>query len=332
VVSSLRGEDLRRAARDRLEIRTLIAALRRRHAGEDAPAEGVRWGYGRFVDVIRANWGAPDFGVGRAFPWVLAAKDKLEAGDTVGFERIALEAAWNSGTRCELGHAFDYEAVIFYVLRWSLNERWARYDADAAGTRFAGLLDAAFENYEPEVPGRSMTDAPVAHISAVQEDIVRLRLSTPGVGQLVKNEVVYIVPARTPDQRLKAEVLRVLGTPPTRRCSRAPAASASATRSSRPASCCRSARPGHARQVYDGLQNPLEALAVGHGVFLPRGVEAPGLDPTPGGRSPRAGGSATRCAPATPSARCRRARSSTRSWCPSISTRSSRSPGSGTAH
>jgi hypothetical protein len=149
VVSSLRGEDLRRAARDRLEIRTLIAALRRRHAGEDAPAEGTRWGYGRFVDVIRAHWGAPDFGVGRAFPWVLAAKDKLDTGDTVGFERIALEAAWNSGTRCELGHAFDYEAVIFYVLRWSLNERWARYDADAAGTRFAGLLDAAFENYEP---------------------------------------------------------------------------------------------------------------------------------------------------------------------------------------
>jgi V/A-type H+/Na+-transporting ATPase subunit A len=38
--------------------------------------------------------------------------------------------------------------------------------------------------------------------------------------------------------------------------------------------------PGMLGQVYDGLQNPLEALAVGHGVFLPRGVEAPGLDPT----------------------------------------------------
>ena len=29
--------------------------------------------------------------------------------------------------------------------------------------------------------------------------------------------------------------------------------------------------PGLLGQVYDGLQNPLEALAVGHGVFLPRG-------------------------------------------------------------
>jgi hypothetical protein len=150
IVASVRGEDLRRAAHDRLEIRTLIAALRRRHAGEDAPPDGVRWGYGRFVEQIRANWGAPDFGVGRAFPWVLAAREKLEAGDTVGLERIVLEAAWNSGTRCELGHAFDYEAVVFYALRWSLNERWSRYDADTAGTRFAGLLDAAFVNYEPD--------------------------------------------------------------------------------------------------------------------------------------------------------------------------------------
>lgn len=148
IINSVRGEDLRRAARDRLEIRTLIAALRRRHAGEDAPAGSLRWGYGRFVEVIRANWGAPDFGVGRAFPWVLAAKDRLEAGDIVGLERIVLEAAWNSGTRSELGHAFDYEAVVFYVLRWSLNERWSRYDPDAAGTRFSGLLDAAFVNHE----------------------------------------------------------------------------------------------------------------------------------------------------------------------------------------
>jgi hypothetical protein len=148
IVAAVRGEDLRRAARDRLEIRTLIAALRRRHAGEDAPPDGVRWGYGRFVERIRAHWGEPDFGVGRIFPWVLAAKEQLEAGETTALERIVLEAAWNSGTRHELGHAFDFEAVAFYLLRWSLNERWARYDADAAAARFAALLDAAFVRNE----------------------------------------------------------------------------------------------------------------------------------------------------------------------------------------
>ena len=126
-----------------------------------------------------------------------------------------------------------------------------------------------------------MTDATVAHISAVQEDIVRLRLSTPGVGQLVKNEVIYIIPARTPEQRLKAEVLRVLGD----------SADAQVFESTGGVGIGDAVEqtgqmlsvqlgPGMLGQVYDGLQNPLEALAVGHGVFLPRGVEAPGLDPT----------------------------------------------------
>jgi V/A-type H+-transporting ATPase subunit A len=121
---------------------------------------------------------------------------------------------------------------------------------------------------------------PTARISAVQEDIVRLRLTDPTKGRLVKNEVVYIRPARAPDQRLKAEVLRVMGA----------SADAQVYESTRGVGLgdpveqtgnLLSIRlgPGMLGQVYDGLQNPLEALAVGHGVFLPRGVAAPGLDP-----------------------------------------------------
>lgn len=151
VLAALRSEDLRHAVRDRLEIRTLLAALRRRHAGLDAPPEGLRWGHGRFIEMIRANWAVPDFGLSLMFPWIREAREKLEAGDTKGLERIVLEAAWNSGTRCELGHAFDFDAVAFYVLRWSLNDRWARYDADIAARRFAELLDEAFSDHEPRI-------------------------------------------------------------------------------------------------------------------------------------------------------------------------------------
>jgi len=126
-----------------------------------------------------------------------------------------------------------------------------------------------------------MTDETVAHISAVQEDIVRLRLSTSGVGQLVKNEVVYIIPARTPEQRLKAEVLRVLGDSADAQVfeSTGGVGIGDAVEQTGQLLSVRLG-PGMLGQVYDGLQNPLEALAVGHGVFLPRGVEAPGLDPT----------------------------------------------------
>ncbi len=142
------------------------------------------------------------------------------------------------------------------------------------------------ENLSPK-PGPQETQSPEtdsqeigAQISAVQEDIVRLRLIDTVKGRLVKNEVVYIRPARAPAERLKAEVLRVLGD----------SADAQVFESTggvglgdgvEQTGRMLSVRlgPGLLGQVYDGLQNPLEALAIGHGTFLPRGVAAPGLDP-----------------------------------------------------
>jgi hypothetical protein len=37
------------------------------------------------------------------------------------------------------------------MLRWSMADRWARYDADEARRRFAELLDAALAD-APEIP------------------------------------------------------------------------------------------------------------------------------------------------------------------------------------
>ncbi len=125
-----------------------------------------------------------------------------------------------------------------------------------------------------------MSKDPVAHISAVQEGIVRLRLDPDADGRLVKNEVIYIRPARRPDQHLKAEILRVMGDSADAQIFESadgvglgdPVEQTGLQLSVR-------LGPGLLGQVYDGLQNPLEALAVGHGVFLPRGVQVPGLDP-----------------------------------------------------
>ncbi len=119
-----------------------------------------------------------------------------------------------------------------------------------------------------------------AYITAVQEDIVRFRLADPERTSLAKNEVVHIRPARAPGERLKAEVLRVLGDQADAQVYEStlgvalgdPVEQTGALLSVR-------LGPGLLGQVYDGLQNPLETLAQGHGVFLPRGVEAPGLDP-----------------------------------------------------
>jgi hypothetical protein len=151
LLADLRSPALVGALSERLELRTLVAALRRRHAGEDAPPKGVRWGFGRHVERIRTGWAAPDFGLGGLFPWIATAREKLETGDPKGLERLLLDVAWAQQARWAEGHEFDFEAVVFYMLRWSMADRWAQYDADAARRRFAELLDAARAEV-PSVP------------------------------------------------------------------------------------------------------------------------------------------------------------------------------------
>lgn len=144
VVAQIPDGDLRAAIEERLEIRTLVAALRRRHAGQEAPPPGsAPWGFGRHLERTRAGWSLPDFGLGRMFPWLPAARDLLERGDVAGMERVVLQASWEAAARRAFGHEFDLEAVGLYLMRWSLAERWARYDSDAAAVRFAEMLDAA---------------------------------------------------------------------------------------------------------------------------------------------------------------------------------------------
>ncbi len=119
-----------------------------------------------------------------------------------------------------------------------------------------------------------------ATIVSVQEDIVRLRLVDPAQGRLMKNEVVYIRPARAPNERLKAEVLRVIGDEADAQVYESTAGVGlgdGVEQTGRLLSI--RLGPGMLGQVYDGLQNPLEILAQAHGTFLPRGVAAPGLDP-----------------------------------------------------
>jgi hypothetical protein len=140
VIPKIRNETVRRLVRDMIELRTVVAALRRRHAGQDAPAEGEVWGYGRYVDRIRANWREPGFGLDQVIKWVLPAKEKIEKGDAAGLERILLEAAWRHADRLIGAHDFDFEAVALYGIRWAILDRWTRFDVEASAARFGALV------------------------------------------------------------------------------------------------------------------------------------------------------------------------------------------------
>ncbi len=137
--------DLRNYLGWRLEVRSLVAAMRRRAAGQPAPARGDAWGIGPAVDRIRRHWDAPDFGMGARHRWLAEAQSLYAAGDTLALERQLIDLVWGRTGRAAEGHEFDFSAVVFYLLRWHLLQRWTSYDRHAAERRFVALLEEALD-------------------------------------------------------------------------------------------------------------------------------------------------------------------------------------------
>lgn len=151
----VRNPLLREAVESRLELHTVVAALRRRQRWDSAPPSGEIWGYGRWVSYIESYWTEPGFRLEGVFPWVLEANRLLNANESVELERLLFEAVWNKLGRLGAGHYFDFEAVVIYVLRWNLVDRWSRYQGEEAVKRFRTLLDSGIEKFTNVFAGMS---------------------------------------------------------------------------------------------------------------------------------------------------------------------------------
>lgn len=146
-LAEIDNEVLQQIVQDRLEIRTCVAALRRRYRGEGPPVPGTCWGFGRWVGHIARNWTEATFRLDRVFPWLREADNLMKAGDTMALERLLLQQAWRKLVRLVGEHEFDFEAVVIYVLKWNIVDRWGSYNGEAAMKRFEDLVDASFGDY-----------------------------------------------------------------------------------------------------------------------------------------------------------------------------------------
>ncbi len=143
----VRNPILREAVESRLELHTIVAALRRRKRGESAPSPEESWGYGSGVGNIESHWTEPAFRLEGMFPWVSEANRLLNANDSVALERLLFGVVWDKLGRLGEGHYFDFEAVVIYVLRWNLVDRWCRYEGEAAVERFRTMVDSGIEKF-----------------------------------------------------------------------------------------------------------------------------------------------------------------------------------------
>lgn len=152
LVPTLADPDLRALVEARLELRTLVAALRRRHRGDPPPGVVLRshdepWGYGRWSGLIARHWHEPTFRLERLYPWLPQANQLLADDDPLALERLLLGAVWEQLERAAVGHYFDFMAVVIYVLRWNLIDRWVRYTREGAVRRFESLVESGLGDY-----------------------------------------------------------------------------------------------------------------------------------------------------------------------------------------
>ena len=138
---------LREVMLERLEMRTLVAAMRRRELDRQ-PQPGERWAIGRHTGRILANWHDPAFGLGHLFTWLNEAVRLLRNHETLALDRLLMFESWRRLQRVEDRHDFSFDAVALYVMRWDILDRLGRQQEEAAKSRFESMLNGALLGYE----------------------------------------------------------------------------------------------------------------------------------------------------------------------------------------
>ena len=131
----------------RMELRTIMTAIRRRKLGLAAPAKNERWGYGQVVPFIRKNWQADDFALSHRFAWVKQANTLFENDQSVELEKLLLNLSWQHYEKIGHTHYFDFAAIVIYVLRWNIVNRWVLCDETIAMQQFELLVEEGLGDY-----------------------------------------------------------------------------------------------------------------------------------------------------------------------------------------
>lgn len=132
----------------RTKMRLLLSAIRRQRAGLGPPPwSGKVIGAEALTNHIRKHWHQPHFNLGSRYRWVEAFTKLYDAGDTVEAQRVLFAQRWSDWTKIAEQHTFSFEAVIAYLVRWEIVDRWASQNAEAGQARFAKLIEETLGEY-----------------------------------------------------------------------------------------------------------------------------------------------------------------------------------------
>lgn len=120
----------------RINVRTIVSALRRKKTNEGPPI-----GVGGLVEPIRRAWNEPHFGLQRRFPWIEDFEQHMLAGNAIQAERTLFDYTWKTFSRMATEFTFSFEAVLLYLARWAIIERWTSRDVQVGRERFEQLIE-----------------------------------------------------------------------------------------------------------------------------------------------------------------------------------------------
>jgi hypothetical protein len=138
VVAHNRTRELRNVVDFRMNMRTVMVALRLRRQGKAAPSG--RWGTGPYTRIIESRWAEGEFGLGAVFPWISEAQAFLDQGDAMELEKLMMGQSWKKLSQISDAHPFGFEQVFAFAYKWDILHRWLSYDAEMARDRFEELL------------------------------------------------------------------------------------------------------------------------------------------------------------------------------------------------
>jgi Protein of unknown function (DUF2764) len=127
-----------------IDVRMIVAALRRRRHGQGAPVVGL----GQWLGHIRRHFNQPDFGLGYVFPWLLPFDQLLEHKDVLALYRRMLGETWAYvRKRMQDYDSFSFEAVVLYIARWDIIRHWQQLQAERGRAVFEALITEAMGEY-----------------------------------------------------------------------------------------------------------------------------------------------------------------------------------------
>lgn len=126
----------------RIDVRTVVAAVRRRRDGLPAPT-----GVGQWVEHIRRNYQHPEFQLQERFGWIGKFAASLDAGDALAAQSLLFDANYQRWSRMSQRYTFSFEAVLLYLARWEIIDRWTSRDPQAGQERFHTIITETLGEY-----------------------------------------------------------------------------------------------------------------------------------------------------------------------------------------